>query len=165
MSPSPAVPSANFEDWPRVCTQRARGVILHAAALCDFRVAGARTSDGRPLSAGKLSTREGPLQLDLVPATKVLPQLRHWFPHARIVGWKYEADGDASTAVAAAVRQLREAHTQACVVNGPAWGPGFGWLTSTPPCRPCATADDLAATLLDWIKNPDIPASCFQTTG
>lgn len=107
-------------------------VIFHAAAVSDFTggTAFERTADGglTPLKAGKLSTRSGSLLVELRPTPKILPRLREWFPRARIVGWKYEVDGDQAAAVAAGERQLREARNDACVINGAAYGPGFGLL-------------------------------------
>ena len=40
----------------------------------------------------------------------------------------FEADGKRADAVAAARRQLAECSTDLCVVNGPAYGEGFGLL-------------------------------------
>ncbi len=93
--------------------------IFHAAALCDFRVK-------EPHLAGKIPTRSGEVLLTLVPTTKVLPQLRTLFPKARIFGWKFELDGTRGDVLAKAASQLRECATDGCVVNGSAWGKGFG---------------------------------------
>jgi phosphopantothenate---cysteine ligase (CTP) len=105
--------------------------IFHAAAVSDFAF-------GRifePSEAGKLaeikgekkiSTRRGKLLVELVPAPKVLSELRGWFPKAKLVGWKFEADGRRADAIAAGQSQLAECSTDLCVVNGPAYGEGFG---------------------------------------
>ena len=98
--------------------------IFHAAALCDFQVA---SIDGL-CGMKKIPTREGALILRLEPAPKILPLLREWFPEAFIVGWKYELDGDKATALAKGATQIRDCRTDACVVNGAAFGPGFGIL-------------------------------------
>ena len=103
---------------------RPPAVVLHAAALCDFvldRIEGAEGVD-------KLSSRAGSIRLTLKPAEKILPKIREWFPDARIIGWKYELDGPRERALSAAAAQIREARTDACVVNGAAYGPGFGLL-------------------------------------
>ena len=63
---------------------------------------------------------------DIWPAPKILPTLRGLFPAAKIVGWKYELDGSQTDALACAYRQLAECRTEACVVNGSAYGSGFG---------------------------------------
>jgi phosphopantothenate---cysteine ligase (CTP) len=105
--------------------------IFHAAAVSDF-------SFGRifePNEAGKLSeikgakkipTREGKLLVELLPAPKIIAELRGWFPKTKIVGWKFEADGKRENALAAARRQITECSTDLCVTNGPAYGEGFG---------------------------------------
>lgn len=101
---------------------RQPGIILHAAALCDFVVESIEGSDG----AAKLDSRSGPVRLTLAPAAKVLPEIRKWFPGTLIVGWKYELDGTRELALSRAARQIQEAGSDACVVNGAAYGAGFG---------------------------------------
>lgn len=107
--------------------------MFHAAAVSDFcfgRIwarAGA-TAEELPRQAGKFSTRDGALLVELLPTPKLLPALRDWFPRALIVGWKYEVEGGPQAALASAARQLAESRTDACVLNGPAWGAGFGLL-------------------------------------
>ncbi len=100
--------------------------VFHAAALCDFRVAEVRGADGLLADAAKIPTRAGAITLTLSPAKKVLPELRTIFPKARIVGWKYELDGTRTDVVAKAFQQMNGCATDACVVNGAAWGTGFG---------------------------------------
>jgi len=103
---------------------RPPAVVLHAAALCDFVLDRIEGAEG----GNKLSSRAGTIRLTLRPAEKILPKIREWFPDARIVGWKYELDGPRERAISAAAAQIREALTDACVVNGAAYGPGFGLL-------------------------------------
>jgi len=105
--------------------ERPPAVILHAAALCDFLLEGIEGAT----PTDKLSSRGGTIRLSLKPAEKVLPKLRDWFPEAWIVGWKFELDGGRDQAITRAADQIRTARTDACVVNGAAYGPGFGLLT------------------------------------
>ncbi len=116
--------------------------LFHAAAVSDFQVAGSheRRSDGSfvPLSAGKLSTRDGRLWIELSPTPKILPKLRGWYPAARIIGWKYETDGTRADVLARVARQFSESRNDACVANGPAYGDGFGLV------RPDGSVLDLA---------------------
>lgn len=132
--------------------------IFHAAAVSDFTggTAWERGEDGslRPLSAGKLSTRSGPLLVELKPTPKILPQLRGWFPDGRIVGWKYEVDAGRDGAITAGLRQLAEAATDACVVNGPAYGNGFGWLQAGLHSRHIPDAAALFAQLTEFAAQP-----------
>ena len=98
--------------------------IFHAAALCDFQVASIEGAGGMK----KIPTRDGAVILHLEPAPKILPRLREWFPEALIVGWKYELDGNRAAALSKGAAQIRECRTNACVVNGAAFGLGLGIL-------------------------------------
>jgi phosphopantothenoylcysteine synthetase/decarboxylase len=126
--------------------------LFHAAALCDFRVARIRDTEGRDHREDKIPSRGGALRLDLEPATKVLPGLRSRFPKTRICGWKYELVGDRDDALAAAWRQLAEARTDACVLNGRAWGEGFALCEPPGLVSLCPDTPALARALLDWLS-------------
>jgi hypothetical protein len=99
----------------------------------------------------KLPTRDGALTLTLEPATKLLPRLADIFSAARIVGWKYEMDGSRDDALAAAQRQLAACGTAACVVNGAAWGAGFGFVERGRAPQPLADKRTLCGFLVDWL--------------
>lgn len=99
--------------------------VFHAAALCDYRVEEVLNDSGEQLTSRKFATRSGRLHLVLAPATKVLPRLRRLFPEAVIVGWKYELAGTRDDAFDKAWRQIRDGATDACVLNGAAYGNGF----------------------------------------
>lgn len=126
--------------------------VFHAAALCDYRVARIMDTDGRVRSEHKVPSGAGRIVLELEPATKVLPELRAWFPRAWVCGWKYELDGTPETALSKAWHQLTTCSTDACVVNGRAWGAGFGLCE--PPARitPCPDAAALADLLVDRLR-------------
>lgn len=128
------------------------GAIFHAAALCDFRVAGATDADGAMVTAAKIPTRGGRFTLTLTPAVKVLPQLRAIFPNALIVGWKYELDGGRDEAVQKAARQIEECATDACVVNGAAWGEGFGIVRKGLPVQGISGRQTLCECLLRELR-------------
>lgn len=104
--------------------ERQPDIVLHAAALSDFDVARIHGADG----SAKLSSRSGEIQITLRPAKKILPGLRSQFPAARLIGWKYELEGSRDEAIERGAAQIREARTDACVINGAAYGPGFGLL-------------------------------------
>jgi phosphopantothenoylcysteine synthetase/decarboxylase len=120
------------------------GAVFHAAALADFRVE-------RSGMEKKISSRAGALTLTLVPATKLIAQLRPLFPRAWIVGWKYELDGTRDEVLAKAQRQLAENATDLCIMNGAAYGDGFGCLPRGGPVTHladrAALADYLAAQI------------------
>jgi phosphopantothenoylcysteine synthetase/decarboxylase len=124
----------------------APSAIFHAAALCDFQIASIEGGSGMK----KIPTRDGALTLLLEPAPKILPHLREWFPGAFIVGWKYELDGDRSAALAKGAAQIRECRTDACVVNGAAYGEGFGILLPDETLTEVADKGGLATALLDY---------------
>jgi phosphopantothenate---cysteine ligase (CTP) len=105
--------------------------IFHAAAVSDFSFGRIFAPDAANKlveikSAKKISTRQGKLLVELLPTPKIIAELHGWFPRTKIVGWKFEADGKRADAIAAARRQLEECSTDLCVVNGPAYGEGFG---------------------------------------
>jgi phosphopantothenoylcysteine decarboxylase/phosphopantothenate--cysteine ligase len=108
--------------------------VYHAAAVSDFRFGRVweRTSQGelREVKAGKISTGVGNLQAELIPTPKIIAELRSLFPQARLVGWKYEVDGNRASAISKAKKQLRECLTDYCVANGPAYGKGFGFVSA-----------------------------------
>lgn len=124
--------------------------VLHAAALCDFRVEQVVNERGEVIASPKFSSREGRLSLVLAPATKVLPQLRDWFPQARIVGWKYELAGGRADAFGKAWEQLAGSRTDACVLNGAAYGSGFACCTPA-GFSVCADTEALAGWLGRWL--------------
>lgn len=102
--------------------------VLQSAALTDYVVTSVRGPDGKVCPSRKIPGRLAQLHLVLEPEPKILPRLRGLFPHAWIVGWKYELEGTREDAVAAARQQIARQHVDAAVVNGPAYGPGFGVL-------------------------------------
>lgn len=109
--------------------------VFHAAAVSDFafgkiwlRMPSGEMTEFK--SAKKISTREGKLLVELSPTPKILAELHGWFPRARIVGWKFEADGTRGDALNAAKQQIADCGTNVCVINGPAYGEGFGVLLS-----------------------------------
>ena len=119
-------------------------VIFNAAALCDYVV---DRVDGVAMQK-KISSRGGDISIHLKPAAKILPCFRDWFPRAWIVGWKYELDGNRSDALARAAAQIRETRSDACVVNGQAFGSGFGILLPDGTLAPAESKKELAEALV-----------------
>lgn len=108
--------------------------LFHAAAVNDFGFGKVyeKLADGalQEIHSTKFSTRlDHPLLAELIPSPKILLQLRALFPNALIVGWKYETDGSPATLLAKAQQQLTQAGSDLCVMNGPAYGKGFGLLS------------------------------------
>lgn len=124
--------------------------VFHAAAVSDFRFGAVyeRTAGGelRQITSGKFSTRHGPLLAELIPTPKIISSLRELFPPARIIGWKYEMVGGREDALAAAERQIQENRTDGCVVNGRAYGAGYG-VVGVGNVQHCPTPEELYARL------------------
>lgn len=121
--------------------------IFHAAALSDYAVASVSGPGGPIAAARKIPGDLAQLQLVLKPAVKILPRLRGWFPHAWVVGWKYELEGTRENAIEAARTQLTQKRTDLTVVNGAAYGPGFGVLEGENPPLHFATKRETAQYL------------------
>jgi phosphopantothenoylcysteine decarboxylase/phosphopantothenate--cysteine ligase len=116
----------------KAAARREVHAVFHAAAVSDFAFGKvwkrAQTGKLVAVRGGKLPTRGDPLLAELVSTPKIISDLRSWYPTAFLAGWKYEVDGDRSAAVAAGQRQFRESSVDVCVLNGPAYGKGFGIL-------------------------------------
>jgi phosphopantothenoylcysteine synthetase/decarboxylase len=109
--------------------------IFHAAAVSDFTFGKMFTRDAagklKPFTPSKkISTRGGNLFVELVPTPKIIAALRGWFPRAKIVGWKFEADGQRVDALRAAKKQIADCAMDFCVANGPAYGKGFNVVSA-----------------------------------
>ena len=122
--------TTELRDWLQTLSSQPVDAVFHAAAVSDFMFGKIwlRSPQGelRELKAGKLSTSQGTLLAELVPTPKIITGLRDWYPKARIVGWKYEVDGNRPGVIQAAQKQISECLSDACVANGPAYGDGFG---------------------------------------
>jgi phosphopantothenate---cysteine ligase (CTP) len=133
------------------------GAVLHAAAVSDFTFGKVWLRSGQgdltTVKAGKISTRQGTLLVELLPTPKLIAGLRDWFPQAKLVGWKYEVDGNREAAIAAAGKQIRECLTDASVANGPAYGNGFGLVTPDGRCADVADTKELFEALEKVISN------------
>src|SRR2546423_521109 len=132
-------------------------VVFHAAAVSDFKFGKvwSRQANGelKEMKAGKLSSREGPLLAELLPAAKIIAELRPLFPTARLVGWKFEIDGKRENALEAARKQVRACLLDGCVANGPGYGEGYGFVVSREgqPERHFDEQEELFAMLMKWM--------------
>ena len=126
-------------------------VVLHAAALADFQVARARAGK-RDVGLKKIGSEHVDLSLDLVPKQKVIAELRDLFPNALIVGWKLELEGSRDDLVREATQQVKKNRTDACVINGRAFGGGFGFCTADGLQDSFSSKPELAAFLVQWAE-------------
>lgn len=120
--------------------------VLHAAALSDFGLAQTLVS-GRISHARKISSDADSIELRLVPKLKLIRQLRDLFAAAYIVGWKFELEGTPMDVVQEGVQQIELSRTNACIVNGSAFGAGFGFCTGQGLVHTLSTKDALS----DWL--------------
>jgi phosphopantothenoylcysteine decarboxylase/phosphopantothenate--cysteine ligase len=125
--------------------------VFHAAAVSDFAFGKIwlRSSRGEltEIKAGKISTRQGALLAELVPTPKIIAELRALYPTAKLVGWKYEVEGDRVGVIRNAQQQLTQCLTDVCVANGPAYGQGFGLVNGADKHAHLADAPALFAAL------------------
>jgi phosphopantothenoylcysteine decarboxylase/phosphopantothenate--cysteine ligase len=129
-------------------------VVFHIAALADFRVGRIeinRTSQLVP----KIASDAGPVWLELIPQSKLIANLRNYFPKARIIGWKYEHGVSRDELLSEASRQMQQHRTNACVVNGRAFGSGFGVCTEAGLIATCDSKLSLAEFFVRWIGRYD----------
>jgi len=143
--------TADLRERLRVLSSQHVHAIFHASAVSDFTFGKVweRLPDGKltECKSGKLSTRQGILLAELVPTPKIISDLREWYPHSKIVGWKYEVEGDRDGVIARGEQQMLDNRTDACAVNGKAYGFGFGLVTGPGRCTHFSNPELLYAAL------------------
>jgi phosphopantothenate---cysteine ligase (CTP) len=148
--------TASLHDRLQALARQPVDAVFHAAAVSDFAFGKIwrRAPQGEltEIQAGKIPTREGTLLAELLPTPKIIAELRPWFPGARLVGWKYEVEGDRATVVQRAERQIAECRTDACVANGTAYGTGFGLVRAGGEVMHLPDAAALFARLEEFIR-------------
>lgn len=125
--------------------------VFHVAALCDYKVRRVEDEQGQNCYSAKIASRTGALTINLEPATKVIGKMSELFPTSILVGWKYELVGTRHDALAKASRQMEENHTEACVLNGRALGPGFAFCQQGDPPREFSDKSALVNFLAEWL--------------
>ncbi len=126
--------------------------LLHAAAIGDFEVNALLDKDNQPVEEKKISSGVSELKIHLKPAAKLIRNLRGWFPSALIVGWKYELIGKREQTLTKGWRQLVDCDTDGCVVNGKAYGDGFGFCTPPQEHLHVNTDEELIEHLTGWLR-------------
>ena len=126
-------------------------VVLHAAALADFEVVAVRA---RNVDVGlkKIGSEHERLSVELAPKPKVIAGLRDLFPNALIVGWKLELEVSRDDLIREAIRQVEKNCTDACVINGRAFGDGFGFCTPEGLQAAFSSKAELADFLVEWTE-------------
>jgi phosphopantothenoylcysteine synthetase/decarboxylase len=124
--------------------------IFHVAALCDYSVKKITTLDGQTLSAQKIPTSSGALQMILEPTSKVISKLRALFPSSIIVGWKYEVEGTKYEALTKAKHQIIKYQLDACVANGAVFLNKLEFISSFHKRESFDSKQSLVAFLVPW---------------
>lgn len=140
-----------LDQLARLSREHAIAAVFHVAALCDFKIKRVTDETGQASQSAKIESRAGELTLHLEPARKVIRELRPLFPRATLIGWKYELVGSRDDALAKAWRQLRENASDACVVNGSAYGTGFGLCTPPDRIRELRDKTEVVHELPRWL--------------
>ena len=115
--------------------------IFHVAAVSDF-------TPEKP-QKGKIDSNEK-ISIQFDPTPKIINQLREWYPSALLFGWKYDVKGDQNSLVEKGFEQIKRCRTDYCVLNGPAYGAGFGLLNRT--LIHCPKERDLINKLLTLLQ-------------
>jgi phosphopantothenate---cysteine ligase (CTP) len=126
-------------------------VVLHAAALADFQVVAVRAGN-IDVGLKKIGSENETLSVELAPKPKVIANLRDLFPNALIVGWKLELEGSREDLVREATQQVKKNRTDACVINGRAFGDGFGFCTEAGLQDSFSSKPELADFLVRWTE-------------
>jgi phosphopantothenoylcysteine decarboxylase/phosphopantothenate--cysteine ligase len=121
--------------------------VFHVAALCDYKIKYVEDEQGRTCNSPKIASRCGTLTIGLEPATKVIAGMRNLFPRSFLVGWKYELAGTRTEALEKAERQIVQNGLDGCVINGRAFGAGFGFSQLHRPVYECASKSELVRYL------------------
>ena len=140
----------------RIVAREEVNFVFHAAALCDFVVKEVLTENGEPLALDKASSRGGNLRVTLEPAPKIIARLRKLFPASLIVGWKYELDGSLNGIMEKGRQQMDDYLTDACVVNGKAYGAGFGVISRAGEKAHLPDKNALCRFLIEWAERMPI---------
>lgn len=128
-------------------------MVFHAAALCDFRIKEITDEHGKPVQGDKVSSRAGNLNLTLEPAPKLISTLRRLFPASLLVGWKYELGGSPDEVRAKGRQQIDDCLTDACVLNGDAYGSGYGVIFRSSEQAHLNNKAELCRFLIDWAES------------
>ena len=127
-------------------------IVLHAAALCDFKVLEIVDEKGDAIHGEKVSSRAGTLKLTIEPTPKLIASLRKMFPSSILVGWKFELEGTPGDVLSKGRLQISEYLTDACVLNGQAYGPGFGLISRSGEQVHLPDKAALCRYLVEWAE-------------
>jgi phosphopantothenate---cysteine ligase (CTP) len=152
--------TADLRGRLQALSQQPFDAVFHAAAVSDFTFgkvwSRSDTGEMNEVKSGKFSTRQGALLAELVPTAKIIAELRLWYPKARLIGWKFEVEGDRAGVIQLGEKQMGDCATDACVINGKAYGAGFGLVTGPGNCAHLQEPESLFAALEQFIGGVDV---------
>ena len=126
--------------------------ILLPAALPDYDLAAATDLTGRKLSRDKWPGHLQGIRIELKPAPRILNKIRSIAPKVKIIGWTWEADGSKTEILKAAQGQISECHTDACILNGPAYGDGYLFMPAEGDSTACQDPAALGHVIAAFLK-------------
>ena len=141
------------EHLERVVAREDVHFVFHVAALTDYAVREMTDEAGTPLTAKKIPTRAGVVKLTLEPAPKLIAGLRKLFPASILIGWKYEVEGTPQAALEKGHVQMDECLSDACVINGPGYGAGFGVVSRAGEKAHLLGKPALCNFLVEWAEH------------
>ncbi|MEM9399723.1 MAG: phosphopantothenoylcysteine decarboxylase [Verrucomicrobiota bacterium] len=126
---------------------------FHIAALSDFMLDSIGDEGRIKDFPGKIASSKDKLTLHFKAAPKLIRNLRTLFPQTKIIGWKYEIDGDLKSCIEKGLSQIKESKTDACVLNGTAYGQGFGLLHPDKQLEPFSDSSSLIERFKLFVTN------------
>lgn len=148
--------TADLRDRLNALSRGPVDAVFHAAAVSDYMFgriwmcsAGGEMTE---IKSGKISTRDGTLLAELVPTSKIISELRAWYPKALIVGWKFEVEGRKDDVIEKAEHQVEQYQTSACVANGASYGDGYGIISGPGNCQHVEGSDALYIALEEMVR-------------
>ena len=127
--------------------------ILLPAALPDYDLAGATDLAGHKLSREKWPGHLPGIRLELKPAPRILNRIRTLALQSKIIGWKWEAEGTKAEAIDSARSQITECRTDACILNGPAYGEGYLFVPAQGDPTSCPDPVTLGNVIASFLRN------------
>jgi phosphopantothenoylcysteine synthetase/decarboxylase len=153
----PFTTTADLRDRLNALSRGPVDAVFHAAAVSDYTFGRiwmcSSGGEMTEIKSGKISTRDGTLLAELVPTSKIISELRQWYPKALLVGWKFEVDGRKDEVLEKAERQIAQYQTSACVANGAAYGDGFGIVSGAGQCQHVENSEALFVALEEMVRN------------
>ncbi len=124
----PFTTNADLEKQLRALADRITySVVLHGAALSEFRIGLVETETGQPLPPGTPIT--GKVRITLEPVPSLVASLRQIFPGSVLICWNHQATGTLNELMNRGRDQMETCLTDSAVLLGAAYGRGYGVLS------------------------------------